>query len=136
MTQPRYGLRLGQNHHAEETTGSNLVDEINAVLDKETTEFNGSHEETNTLDDIAREYVDSPTPEIGVPKNISEAMQMPEAMEAAKRKINMIQKFGTWKLVPKSEVPAGSLIYTPIWRFTRKADGQMKARLMETGSNV
>ena len=106
----------------EETTGSNLVDEINAILDKETAEFNGSHEETNALDDIAKEYVDSPTPEIGVPKNISEAMRMPEAMEAAKREINMIQKFRTWKLVPKSKVPAGSPIYTPIWQFTQKAD--------------
>jgi hypothetical protein len=113
--QPRYGLRSGQNHHAEETTGSNLVDEINAVLDKETAEFNGSHEETNALDDIAKEYVDSPTPEISIPKNISEAMWMPEAMEAAKREIDMIQKFGMWKLVPKSKVPTGSLIYTLIW---------------------
>ncbi len=99
----------------EETTGSNLVDEINAILDKETVEFNKSHEETNALDDIAREYVDSPTPEISIPKNISKAMWIPKAMEAAKRKIDMIQKFGTWKLVPKSEVPAGSPIYTPIW---------------------
>jgi hypothetical protein len=132
-TQLRYGLRSGQNHHAEETTGSNLVDEINAVLDKETAEFNGSHEETNALDNIAREYVDSPTLEIGVPKNISEAMWMPEAMEAAKCKIDMIQKFGTWKLVPKSEVPAGSPIYTLIWQFTQKADRQMKARLCFPG---
>jgi hypothetical protein len=133
MTQPRYGLRSGQNHHAEETTGSNLVVEINAVLDKETAEFNGSHEETNALDDIAKEYVDSPTLEIGVPKNISKAMQMPKGMEAAKCEINMIQKFRMWKLVPKSEVPAGSPIYTLIWRFTRKADRWMKARLCFPG---
>ncbi len=132
-TQLRYRLRLGRNHHAKETTRSNLVDEINAVLDKETVEFNRSHEETNALDNIAREYVDSPTLEIGVPKNISEAMRMPKAMEAAKRKIDMIQKFKTWKLAPKSKVPAGSPIYTLIWRFTWKADRQMKARLCFPG---
>ncbi len=131
--QPRYGLRSGQNHHAEETTGSNLVDEINAILDKETAEFNESHEETNALDNIAKEYVDSPTLEIGVLKNISEAMRIPKAIEAAKRKIDMIQKFGMWKLVPKSKVPTGSPIYTPIWQFTRKADRWMKARLCFPG---
>ncbi len=50
------------------------MDEINAILDKEIAEFNRSHKETNALDNIAKEYVDSPTPEIGVPKNINEAM--------------------------------------------------------------
>ncbi len=124
---------MGQNHHAEETTGSNLVDEINAILDKETAEFNRSHEETNALDDMAKEYVDSPTPEIGIPKNISKALQMPKAMKAAKHKIDMIQKFRMWKLVPKSKIPVGSPIYTLIWQFTWKADRWMKARLCFPG---
>ncbi len=61
------------------------MDEINAILDKETTEFNRSYKETNALDNIAREYVDSPTLEIGVPKNISEAMWMPKAIVVAQR---------------------------------------------------
>jgi hypothetical protein len=44
-----------------------------------------------TSDNIAKEYVDSPTLEISILKNISKAMQMPKAMEAAKHKIDMIQ---------------------------------------------
>jgi len=123
---PRLGLRSGTNHHG-------LVEEVNAILDGETKVFNEQIETCDTIDDLIVEHIDNGTHDRNVPRNIQEAMRIPEAMEAAKREIDMIKKFQTWKLVPTSNVPKGTPIYAPIWRFSRKADGRMKARLCFPG---
>ena len=123
---PRLGLRSGTNHHS-------LVEEVNLILDGESKEFNEQVEICDAIDDMIIEHIDNGTNDRNVPRNIQEAMRMPEAMEAAQREIDMIKKFQTWKLVPITDVPKGTPIYAPIWRFSRKADGRMKARLCFPG---
>ena len=126
---PKLGTRSGRDFHAS------LTEEINAVFedDEDLKSFHMNVEQCDAIDDMINEHLDAGHDQRDVPRNISEAMKNPEAMEAAKREIEMIQKFGTWKLIPRSQVPSGTPIYAPIWRFTRKADGRMKARLCFPG---
>ena len=128
-TQPAYGTRSGKDFHAD------LVEEIDAILDddNELRDFHRSVEQCYAIDELINEHLEVDMKNWDVPKNISEATKVPEAMEAAKREIDMIQKFGTWKLVPQSQVPSGTPIYALIWRFTQKLDRQMKARLCFPG---
>src|SRR6185312_4170432 len=128
-TQPSYGTRSGKHYHV------GLVEEIDAIFDDDINlqDFHRTVDQCDAIDEMITEHIESNAQERNIPRNISEAMKVPEAMEAAKREIEMIQKFGTWKLVPQSQVPSGTPIHAPIWRFTRKSDRQMKARLCFPG---
>ena len=106
---------------------------MNELLGEDLKAFNLEEVQCDALDDLINQHLESSIPDRSVPKNIKEAMESQEAMEAAKKEIDMIKKFKTWKLVDPSEVPSGVLIYTPIWRFTWKSDRQMKARLCFPG---
>ena len=112
-----------------------LVEEIDAIFDDDISlqDFHRTVDQCDAIDEMIMEHIESNAQERNIPRNISEAMKVPEAMEAAKREIEMIQKFGTWKLVPRSQVPSGTPIHAPIWRFTQKSDGRMKARLCFPG---
>src|SRR6185312_1840823 len=126
---PRLGTRSGRDFHA------NLIEEINAILedDDDLKSFHMNVEQCDTIDDMISEHLESNTNDHDIPKNIHEVMKNPKAMEAARQEIEMIKKFGTWKLVPRSQVPAGTPIHVLIWRFTWKSDGRMKARLCFPG---
>jgi hypothetical protein len=103
------------------------------ILEDDLRAFHLENVQCNALEDLVNEHLEENQQMGDVPRNIKEAMKSREAMEAAQKEIEMIQKFGTWKLVHPSEVPSGTPIYTPIWRFTRKSDGRMKARLCFPG---
>jgi len=103
------------------------------ILEDDLRAFHFENEQCDTLEDMIVEHLEEKQQLDDVPRNIKEAMRSKEAMEAAQKEIEMIQKFGTWKLVHPSDVPSGTPIYTPIWRFTRKSDGRMKARLCFPG---
>ena len=124
---PRSGTRSGRDYH------SNISEEVNMILKDDLRAFHLENEQCDALEDMIIEHLEENQPPGDVPRNIKEAMKSKEAMEAAQKEIEMIQKFGTWKLIPPSEVPSGTPIYTPIWQFTRKSDGWMKARLCFPG---
>ena len=75
----------------------------------------------------------SPVTKQDVLRNIQEASNDPKAQKAAQTEIKMIGKFGTWELVPIENVPLGKPLYHLIWRFTRKMDRWMRARLCFPG---
>ena len=118
---PRNGLRSGRNHHA-----GLLEEAINAIDAEVLSERCG-------IDDMVMERLDTPEIGKGLPKSIKEALADPIAKRAAETEIEMITKFQTWELVPITDVPAGKSVYSPIWRFSRKLDRRIKARLCFPG---
>src|SRR6185312_4809885 len=129
VSRPRLGLRSGCDHHNE----SNIAETIDKILCGEVKDFSNDIAICDGIDDLIEEHIENGPKERDIPKNIHEALKMPEAMEAAEREIEMIKNFQTWKLVPKMDVPKDVPIYTPIWQFTRKVDEWMKARLCFPG---
>jgi hypothetical protein len=117
---PRGGLRSGRHFHADVVEAINAIDEEKNI-------------ERNAADEIIAERLDEQTGSRDVPKNIAEALKNEESASAARQEIEMIQKFGTWELVPITDVPSSIPVFSPIWRFTRKSDGRMKARLCFPG---
>jgi hypothetical protein len=103
------------------------------ILEDDLHTFHLKNVQCNALEDLVNEHLEENQQMGDVPHNIKEAMKSREAMEAAQKEIEMIQKFEMWKLVHPSEVPSGTPIYMPIWRFTWKLDGWMKARLCLPG---
>ena len=118
MQNTRTGLRSGQQIH------------INAVYKMINAD---QRPDQSRLDKLIIKKIDSPVTKRDVPRNIQEALNDPEAQKAAQMEIDMIGKFGTWELVPIENVPSGKPLYHLIWRFTRKTDRQMKARLCFPG---
>ena len=62
---------------------------------KQSTIDEDNHPERNANDDIIAERLDQPS-DRDIPKNITEALKHEESAIAAKREMEMIQKFGTW----------------------------------------
>ena len=94
-------MRSGRNHHA------NLNEEVNELLGEDLKAFNLEEVQCDALDDLINQHLKSSILDCGVPKNIKEAMESQEAMEAAKKEIDMIKKFKMWKLIDPLEVPSG-----------------------------
>ena len=72
------------------------------ILEDDLRAFHLENVQCNALEDLVNEHLEENQQMGDVPRNIKEAMKSREAMEAAQKEIEMIQKFGTWKLVHPS----------------------------------
>lgn len=70
------------------------------------------------------------------PKSYAQAISLPEKekwIAAMDKEMQAIVQAKTYDLVPKSSIPIGTKIATPIWSFRVKFDGTFKARLCFPG---
>jgi hypothetical protein len=67
-------------------------------------------------------------------KNIGEAKRDPEAWAATQKEMHQVLTvMKCWHLVPPCEVPPNTPVFTPIWNWTRRFDGSVKARICFPG---
>ena len=66
-----------------------------------------------------------------VPRSYHHAIRFPDAddwMQAMREEIRSHKEMGTWRLVPRDQVPSGAKIIGSNWTFTRKLNAEGKVQ--------
>ena len=108
----------------KEKNASIILEQVNAIL----VDFLNAHDDINCLFSLEN---------VTEPKSIQQAFRDPKYAAqwkaAAEKEINDLKRNSTWKLIRRSELPPGTKVHRPIWRFKLKLNGTFKARLCFDG---